>query len=173
MDVYRKIRGTHKKEVGLRLKEVDIDGDTVKLAHEKAKKLGVVSRSITKGEGNIVGFIGEHLAQSVYGGELINTFKYDLVLPDGRRIDVKTKRTGYLPKPEYDCSVTDFQIDYDCDGYIFVRVLNDYQKGWVLGCIDKKAFKDNSTYHKKGDREGGFVFKHSCYNVKISQLVAP
>ena len=95
MDVYRKIRGTHKKEVGLRLKEMDIDGDTVNIAHEKAKKLGVVSRSITKGEGNIVGFIGEHLAQSVYGGELINTFKYDLVLPDGRRIDVKTKRTGY------------------------------------------------------------------------------
>ena len=78
MDVYRKIRGTHKKEVGLRLKEVDIDGDTVKLAHEKANKLGVVSRSITKGEGNIVGFIGEHLAQGVYGGELINTFNRSL-----------------------------------------------------------------------------------------------
>ena len=141
------------------MKEVEVDSDIVKIAHEKAKKLGVVRRSITKGDGNFVGFIGEHLAQSVYGGELINTFKYDLVLPDGRRLDIKTKLTGYLPKP-----------DYDCDGYIFVRVLSDYQKGWVLGHISKKDFKDNSTYHKKGDKEGNFVFKHSCYNIKISQL---
>jgi hypothetical protein len=152
------------------MKEVEVDSDIVKIAHEKAKKLGVVRRSITKGDGNFVGFIGEHLAQSVYGGELINTFKYDLVLPDGRRLDIKTKLTGYLPKPDYDCSVTDFQIDYDCDGYIFVRVLSDYQKGWVLGHISKKDFKDNSTYHKKGDKEGNFIFKHSCYNIKISQL---
>ena len=152
------------------MKEVEVYSDIVKIAHEKAKKLGVVKRSITKGDGNFVGFIGEHLAQSVYGGELINTFKYDLVLPDGRRLDIKTKLTGYFPKPDYDCSVTDFQIDYDCDGYIFVRVLSDYQKGWVLGHISKKDFKDNSTYHKKGDKEGNFIFKHSCYSVKISQL---
>jgi hypothetical protein len=155
------------------MKEVEVDSDIVKIAHEKAKKLGVVKRSITKGDGNFVGFIGEHLAQSVYGGELINTFKYDLVLPDGRRLDIKTKLTGYLPKPDYDCSVTDFQIDYDCDGYIFVRVLSDYQKGWVLGHISKKDFKDNSTYHEKGDKEGNFIFKHSCYNIKISQLEEP
>ena len=34
------------------MKEVEVDSDIVKIAHEKAKKLGVVKRSITKGEGN-------------------------------------------------------------------------------------------------------------------------
>ena len=140
------------------MKEVDISDDLIKIARKKSKKLGVVQKSITHGEGNVAGFIGEHLAQSVYGGEMINTFKYDLVLPDGRRIDVKTKRTGVKPKTDYDCTVTDFQIDYDCDGYIFVRVLRNYEKGWVLGSISKEDFKKKSTFHEKGEREGNFIF---------------
>ena len=155
------------------MKELIIDDDITSAARKKAEELGVVRKSITHGEGNVAGFIGEYLAQSVYGGERINTFKYDLVLPDGRRIDVKTKRTGVEPKTEYDCSVTDFQIDYECDGYIFVRVLRNYEKGWVLGHINKKDFKKKSTFHKKGERDGGFIFRHSCYNVKISDLEAP
>ena len=104
---------------------------------------------------------------------MVNTFKYDLVLPDGKRIDVKTKRTGFEPKPDYDCSVSQFQIDYDCDGYIFVRVLRSYEKGWVLGYITKDDFKKKSTYHNKGERDGGFIFRQSCFNIKISELVSP
>ena len=92
------------------MKEVIIDADTLSTAQKKAEELGVVRKSITHGEGNIAGFIGEYLAKNVYGGEIINTFKYDLVLPDGKRIDVKTKRTGFEPKLDYDCSVSDFQI---------------------------------------------------------------
>ena len=155
------------------MKEMIIDENVTSSAGKKADELGVVRKSITHGEGNVAGFIGEHLAQSTYGGEMVNTFKYDLVLPDGLRIAVKTKRTGVKPKTEYDCSVTDFQIDYDCDGYIFVRVLRNYEKGWVLGYISKDDFKKKSTFHKKGERDGGFIFRHSCYNVKISDLVSP
>mgnify|MGYP003673265231 CR=1 FL=1 len=155
------------------MKEFEIDKDIVCAAREKAEELGVVRRSITHGEGNVAGFIGEALAKNVYGGEMVNTFKYDLVLPDGKRIDVKTKRTGFEPKPDYDCSVSQFQIDYDCDGYIFVRVLRSYEKGWVLGYITKDDFKKKSTYHNKGERDGGFIFRQSCFNIKISELVSP
>ena len=155
------------------MKEFIIDADILSTAQKKAEELGVIHKSITHGEGNVAGFIGESLAKNVYGGEIINTFKYDLVLPDGSRIDVKTKRTGFEPKPDYDCSVSDFQIDYDCDGYIFVRVLRNYEKGWVLGYMTKKDFKDKSTYHMKGERDGSFIFRRSCYNIKISELVAP
>ena len=103
----------------------------------------------------------------------VNTFKYDLVLPDGRRIDVKTKRSTVVPKEHYDCTVTDFQIDYDCDGYIFVRVLRTYEKGWVLGYISKDDFKKNCIFKKRGERDGKYTYKHSCYNVRIDDLIVP
>ena len=155
------------------MKEMLISDDLVEIAAKKAKELGNINKSITAGAGNVAGFIGEHLAQSVYGGEIVNTFKYDLVLPDGRRIDVKTKRSTVEPKEHYDCTVTDFQIDYDCDGYIFVRVLPTYEKGWVLGYISKDAFKKNSKFKKRGERDGKYTYKHSCYNVRIDDLIAP
>ena len=155
------------------MKEISVSNEIIDIAREKAKELGNVRKSITAGGGNVAGFIGEHLAQSVYGGEMINTFKYDLVLPDGRRIDVKTKRSTVVPQEHYDCTVTDFQIDYDCDGYIFVRVLPTYEKGWVLGHISKDDFKKKSIFKKRGERDGKFTYKHSCYNVKIDDLVSP
>ena len=155
------------------MKEILVSNELIDVASEKAKELGNVRKSITAGKGNVAGFIGEHLAQSVYGGEMINTFEYDLVLPDGRRIDVKTKRATTEPKEYYDCTVIDFQINYDCDGYIFVRVLRSYEKGWVLGYISKDDFKKKSRFKKRGYRDGNFVYKHSCYNVRIDDLVAP
>ena len=157
------------------MKEVDISSEVIDEARTKAKDLGKVYRSITGGAGNLAGFIGESLARSVYGGKVENTLKYDLVFPNGQRIDVKTKRTSVKPKMEYDCSVSDFQIEYDCDGYVFVRVLNDLTIGWVLGHISKEDFKKNSTYYKKGERDksNGFLFRQSCYNIKISELSVP
>ena len=53
------------------MKELTIDDDITSAARKKAEELGVVRKSITHGEGNVAGFIGEHLAQSVYGGDMI------------------------------------------------------------------------------------------------------
>jgi len=40
------------------------------LAHKKAKEMGTLRHSITEGEGNIVGFLGEYAAWSIIGGKL-------------------------------------------------------------------------------------------------------
>ena len=154
------------------MQEVTIDPDMLGKAHKQAKELGVVYRSVTQGFGNVAGFVGEHMAQKLYGGKLENTFKYDLILPDGRRMDVKTKRVKFKPIDSYECSISAYQIDYDCDGYIFVRVMHSLKSGWVLGDISKRDFKIKSVLHKTGERDpdNGFVFRSACYNVPIGEL---
>ena len=62
------------------MKELTIDDDITSAARKKAEELGVVRKSITHGEGNVAGFIGEHLAQSVYGGEMIKYYLMAVVL---------------------------------------------------------------------------------------------
>ena len=153
------------------IKEFKIDDDVLLLSRDKSVELGHVYNSITRGSGNLAGFIGEIVAQKEYGGVLENTYNYDLVLPDGRRIDVKTKRTSVAPLPTYDCSVTASQIKYDCDGYLFIRVSYSYDIGWLLGYMKKEDFIDKSTFHKKGESVGNnFKFRADCYNVKIDML---
>jgi|TARA_Y100000310_G_scaffold78174_1_gene74789 hypothetical protein len=155
--------------------ELKVSNETLISARKKAEEMGVLRNSITKGQGNVAGFIGEELSQKVYGGKLDNTYQHDLVLEDGRRVDVKTKRTSVEPQESYDCSVSASQIDYDCDGYVFVRIKNDFSTAWMLGYISKEAFKEKSVFHKKGDidKSNGFMFRMDCYNIKIKDLEKP
>jgi|TARA_R110000751_G_scaffold12185_4_gene41944 hypothetical protein len=141
-------------------------------SREKGVELGHINNSITRGGGNLAGFIGEYVAQEVYGGELDNTYTYDLLLSDGRRMDVKTKRTSVEPKMDYMCTVSASQIKYDCDGYIFARVLNSYSTCWILGHISKSDFLDKSTFHEKGSKDEGttYTYRVDSYDVPISIL---
>ena len=141
-------------------------------ARDKAAEMGQLYNSILRGAGNIAGFIGESIAQQVLGGDLTNTYDYDLVLPNGLKIDVKTKQTGYVPLESYDCSIAALNTKQDCDYYAFVRVKTDFTIGWYLGVYEKKQYILDAIYMKKGDVDpsNGYVVKTDCYNIKISQL---
>jgi hypothetical protein len=141
-------------------------------ARDKAAEMGQLRNSIIRGAGNIAGFIGEAIAQQVLGGELFNTYDYDLMLPDGIRIDVKTKQTGYVPLPSYDCSIAALNTKQDCDYYAFVRVKNDFSVGWYLGVYNKDQYMKDAVFMQKGtvDPTNGYTVKSDCYNIKISQL---
>ena len=61
---------------------------------ERAQELfdfKVLNNSITKGDGNLAGALGEVIVCDYYNGEQKNTYDYDLILK-GKKIDVKTKR---------------------------------------------------------------------------------
>jgi len=143
---------------------------------EKAKALcegiGVLKNSITSGEGNLAGFVGEVILAETIKARHDNTYDYDLVSEGGATIDVKTKRTNYEPKEDYDCSVAAFNTKQKCDYYAFVRVKNDLTVAWILGFYPKQAYFKDATYHKKGeyDPDNRFTFKADCYNMKISDL---
>ena len=141
-------------------------------ARDKAAEMGQLRNSIIRGAGNIACFIGEAIAQQVLGGKLCNTYDYDLVLDNGTKIDVKTKQTGYVPLPSYDCSIAALNTKQDCDYYAFVRVKNDFSIGWYLGVYNKDQYMKDAVFMQKGtiDPSNGYTVKSDCYNIKIDQL---
>ena len=152
--------------------EVAISATMLVEARDKAAEMGRLRNSIINGAGNIAGFIGEAIAQQVLGGELSNTYDYDLVLPSGKTVDVKTKQTSVKPLETYECSIAALNTTQECDYYAFVRVKNDFTVGWYLGVYDKKQYMQDAVFMKKGtvDSSNGYTVKSDCYNLKISEL---
>ena len=151
--------------------EVQITNSMRETAHDMSSEMGILSRSITRGQGNVYGFLGELVALDVLGGVHQNTMDYD-ILVDGSKIDVKTKKTTVKPKPDYDCSVADLTRKQNCDYYAFVRVLSDQSVGWFLGVKKAEQYFTDARYIKKGDYDNsnGFTARANCYNMPISAL---
>ena len=152
--------------------EVVVTGDMLVTARDKAAEMGKLRNSITSGAGNIAGFIGEAIAQQVMGGVLANTYEYDLILCNGKTVDVKTKQTSVKPLDTYECSIAGLNTTQQCDYYAFVRVKNDFSVGWFLGVYEKQQYMLDSVFMKKGtiDPSNGYTVKSDCYNLKINQL---
>ena len=151
--------------------EIQINSDYMSRAREKASSVGILQGSITGGTRNVIGAIGEVIVADSINADEISTYDYDLV-KDGKRIDVKTKRCTSKPLPNYDCSVAFHGTKQDCDTYVFVRVLSDLTRAWILGSISKPDFYKKATLYRKGDVDSnnGFVFKADCYNLSIDKL---
>ena len=154
------------------MKEIPITYNMLLKSREKAKELGIINNSIEQGEGALVGFIGEYLAQEVLGGKIVNTYEYDLILKNGIKVDVKTKKTRFAPKDYYECSIANYNTKQECDQYCFVRVKDSLDIGWFLGYIPKEEFFKKARFLKKGERDGdnGFIVKANCWNLKIKEL---
>ena len=158
--------------------EVKITQKMKKRAWAKAREMGVIKNSILNGEGNIAGFLGEEVANSLIKGEISNTYDYDIVhqtKSQDIKYDVKTKRCTSAPKPYYECSIAAYNTKQACDRYIFVRVEwvhGKWGRAWVLGWLDSDEYFDKATRLNKGeiDRSNGYVVKADCYNVRISDL---
>lgn len=155
--------------------EVELSDTDIEKATQLSEEMKVLRNSITKGEGNIAGFLGEIAALRVYGGEIAHTYDYDLLLPDGRKADVKTKRTTAVPLPHYDCSIAAYNTKQNCDVYIFTRVNIDEKKCWVLGHYDRDKYMEDARYLVKGQKDGDnwFTVKANCFNMTISELKEP
>jgi len=151
--------------------KIDITDSMRKTAHTKSKEMGVLYKSITRGKGNVFGFLGEEIVRKVLGGEDHNTRDYDLVVND-KKIDVKTKKTSVTPKSNYECSVADVTRKQDCDYFAFVRVLNDQSVGWFLGLKERDEYYNEAVYLTKGEHDpsNNYFVKANCYNLPISSL---
>ena len=154
--------------------EVVITGEMKKRAWAKSREMGVIKNSIMKGDGNIAGFLGEEVANSVIGGIINNTYDYDLVSND-ITYDVKTKRCTSPPRDFYECSIAEYNTKQKCDRYVFVRIENKngrWGRAWVLGWMNKKDYFKKAVKLKKGDvdESNGFVVRANCHNMKIKDL---
>jgi hypothetical protein len=154
------------------MQEINVTPEMLMNAMNKSKEMGQLNNSITRGQGNIAGFIGEEVARYVLGGAENNTYDYDLITDKGLRVDVKTKRTSVKPRDYYECSVAALNTKQDCDYYAFVRVHNDMHTAWFLGVYPKESYYQDATFLKKGavDPSNNFTVKSDCYNLPISSL---
>ena len=152
--------------------ELPVSDKTLLKAREQAVEMGKLNNSITKGQGNVAGFVGEIVTAEILGAIQDNTYDYDLVLLNGETVDVKTKRTSVTPLPHYDCSVAKLSTHQQCDNFAFVRVKNDYSVAWFLGMIPRLQYYEVARYMNKGDvdPDNGYVVKSSCYNLSIEDL---
>lgn len=145
----------------------------ISTAQEKAKELGSLNNSIRNGEGNVYGFLGEIIVSEYINASVSNTYDYDIIKGEVR-IDVKTKCCTSKPQENYFCSVAAFNTKQDCDVYIFVRILEDFSKAWILGGRSRSGFLKNAIFFKKGEIDPsstfGWTFRADCYNMKIADL---
>lgn len=154
--------------------EIKITEEMKKRAWSKARSMGEINNSITKGGGNIAGFLGEEVANKIIKGDINNTYDYDII-KNGVTYDVKTKRCTSKPKEYYECSVAAFNTKQKCDHYVFVRIENikgKWGRAWILGCYEKNAYFEDARFLKKGQIDGNnkFKVKADCYNIAIKNL---
>lgn len=157
--------------------EVPISAETRTIAYAKSDEMGKLNNSILVGKGNEVGFIGEEVVKKYLteqtSGEIEsgNHYDYDFIF-QGKKFEVKTKLTTVQPKSSYDCSVANFNPNQKCDYYIFARVHEFWEKGWLLGYMTPKEYYEQAVFMKKGDIDpsNNYTVKADCYNVKILNL---
>jgi len=142
-------------------------------AERMADEMGQLNNSIREGDGNIYGFVGELVFAEITGANQNNTYDWDVVMPDGHTVDVKSKCVTTPPLPHYECSVAAIGTRQNCDYYAFVRVLKDCTMAWYLGAMPKMDFLEQSTFMEAGvwqDPGNGWSPTIDCYNLAISAL---
>ena len=162
------------------MKKFKLSQQLIDRAQKRADKLPLLNNSIRKGEGALVAYFGEEVAKHVLGGEIKDTYDYDLVYHNPCSghftVDVKTKERTVAPQLNYNCTVADFNPNQDCDEYVFVSVMKDLSYAWYLGKIDKSEFYQKARFYKEGDYDPespprkSFYFRADCYNIPIREL---
>ena len=149
---------------------------------ERAKKLysfDKLNGSFTEGEGNKYGAIGEIIVFDYHknkGFDVNNKiigkdkYEYDLIINEFK-VEIKTKRTRFYPQGRFLCSISNHNINQECDFYFFVRVLEDMRTGFLLGYKSKDDFFKNAQFNEKGSTDvNGWVFKADCWNLPVKDL---
>lgn len=157
---------------------------TEKIITEANKMLAntkILNNSITKGQGNLAGCLGEIGVREVLNkkysseAEIVGHYDYDILAKKkGVKIEVKTKRCTSVPRGNYECSVANFNDRQNCDYYVFTRVSKE--NIYVLGFLSRMEFLNKSRQMREGVEDNNLVngkkfkFSANCKNVFIKEL---
>jgi hypothetical protein len=144
---------------------------------ERAKKLfsfNKLKNSLRNGEGNLLGAIGEIVAFDYYQGQdklVIHSgdFNFDLLI-DGSKIEVKTMESNSPPKDHYECNVSLYNAEQDCDYYLFLNVDSNHSTAYIKGYVSKQRFKKIRQLRLKGEKNGSFEYTCDTFVVLNNQL---
>ena len=162
----------------------------IKKSFEKAKKLGCLNNSLTKGMANAAGSLGEeavfHYLKSKYKGTIVrpDSPNHDILL-NGKKIEVKTKRRRVEPKIFYDVSISYTSKHQQPDLYLFVslqfdnvtfinnkKIYKNLRYVWLLGQKPPDEYFKQCVFWERGkiDKTNNFKTLNDQYNLKISDL---
>ena len=155
------------------------DREIVERALKRAEELGVLKNSVTNGKGNVTGFIGEEcfekwMHENGVNVQLVDTYEYDFVAPNNLKIEVKTKKRGVDPRPNFANSVMCFNDRQKTDVYVFLQIVwtIPLHKGkcYFLGIVDAATFREKSTIQRAGVRTAsGYVPRATNRYMSVSQ----
>ena len=160
--------------------EVNIAKEIISYAERKlkdvSKESSILSKFGSERDRILVGYIGEKIIMNYLNIEKdVDDFEFDLLSNKGKRLEVKTITCKFKPKPHYWCTVNSHDLDgihkQKADYYIFLRILNDFTKGWILGWISCDDFFQKGAVVKKGKDFGKFQFvKANATILEIGEL---
>ncbi|MEW4922265.1 hypothetical protein [Algibacter sp. 2305UL17-15] len=148
--------------------EISITQDIIDYANNKLEHVNTrdnlgLSKFGSERNRILVGYIGERIIMKYL--KLQNDedkYHYDLISNKGKRLEVKTITCKFKPKDDYWCTVNSHDLSgvykQNADFYIFLRILNDYSKGWILGWISCEEFFKKGEFIPKGKDFGKFQF---------------
>lgn len=143
-------------------------------AKQEAKELGVLNGSISHGEGNFKGKLGEIIIRDLLNATRTDDeHNYDLLSPTGIRLEIKTSgtRKTYLDNGYWN-RVNCANLRQKCHVYVFCAVNEDTMQAWVCGWTWKDEFLSSSTLFKAGYRvpNTGNVMRADSMNIKTGDL---
>ena len=151
--------------------------EDISLAHFRAKEMGILPNSYTRGLGRMVGCLGEiavnrYLPWSKYMGDV--SYTYDIRYKK-KEVEVKSKTCSSEPKDNYSAFVnTSKKINCENDIYFFTRVRRDLMLTWLVGWLPTKELLKVATFVNKGEKDkDGFQFRSSGLHLEISSLNNP
>jgi hypothetical protein len=151
--------------------------DILQESQDKAKAMGPLKGSILKGKGNIAGFVGKAmlfklLHESFPNIKYIGSGNIEIIVNNKPvKIAVRVKQRTVPPRDYFNCSVTEDSIGKEqFDFFAFAQVSEDLKEFWLLGFVSWDRFRKESHILKKGEHDGKFIVKESCWNIKIGDL---
>ena len=160
--------------------QLPFDNKMIREATNWAENLGGIYNSITKGDGNYVGRLGELALAKHLGVELEDHKDYDLIYNDSK-VQVKTKRRATKPKSNYTVNIASTSRHQKPDTYAFLSVeysdrdsggnYSDLLKIWLCGYKSAEQFFEEAEFWPKGTPDPPFFKAHSdMYVMKIGEL---
>ena len=149
-------------------------------ASQWANDLGGIKNSITRGDGNYAGRLGELALAKHLSVEVEDHKDYDLIY-NGEMVEVKTKRRATKPKSNYTVNIAATSKHQNPDKYAFLSLeyadrdsggnYSDLQHIWLCGYKSSEQFFEEAAFWPKDTPDPPF-FKtpRDMYVLKIMEL---
>lgn len=159
---------------------LDIDYNLKKEVWNYLKNNNIGNRSKANGskEEQFVGLLGEIRVKEFFNidHKFENGFDggFDFIYK-GKKFDVKTMGRNVDPKPYYVNNFICYQLDYNCDGYIFCSLNKKTNKLSVCGWVTKEELKTRGDLFAIGQERtrsdgSSFKLKAPTLEIKNNQL---